>query len=98
MTDTLTNLHPVDELAELRNLIKDAQAREKELKDRISAMMGGADMLAGSEFAAIQKISQRAGSIDPKALAADGIDADTYRKAPVSVFTLTVERINSATV
>lgn len=96
MTDTLTNRHPVDELAEVRELIKSAQAREKELKDRISAMMGGTDMLAGVEFAAIQKISQRAGSIDPKALAADGIDADAYRKAPVSVFTLTVERIAAA--
>ena len=91
MSDSLSNRHPVDQLAAVRTTIKRLQDQEKTLKDQIGEAMGSADSLGGDEFIAFQKVSERKGAIDEKALAAVGIDVNAYRKPPVSVYTLTVE-------
>ena len=86
------NRHPVDELADVREAQKQLKAREDELKARVSEMMGDADHLGGVEFIASQKISTRKGALDQKAMEAEGIDLDRYRKPDVTVFSLHVER------
>ena len=91
MTATLTNRHIVDQLAGVRALIKQLQDEEKSLKEQISAAMGSADSLGGDEFIAFQRVSERKGALDEKAMQAAGIDTDAFRKPPVTVYTLTVE-------
>jgi hypothetical protein len=89
---TNANRHIVDQLADVRAKIKELQDAEKVLKDQVSAAMGSGDSLGGDEFIAWQTISERKGSLDEKALKAAGIDAEKFRKAPVAVVTLRVER------
>lgn len=91
----MTNLHPVDELADVRLKIKHLDAREIELKKIISDMMGEADSLGGNEYIARQTVSERAGAIDTKAMEAAGIDVEKYRKKPTTVYTLRIERRES---
>jgi hypothetical protein len=89
----MTNLHPVDELAEVRAKIKFLTERESELKDIISKMMGpNADSLGGDEFIARQVLSERKGSLDEKAMKAAGIDTDKFRKHSVTIWSLRIER------
>lgn len=86
-----TNRHPVDQLANIRATIKTLEEREKELKEQISVMMGGADSLGGDEFIALQKLSTRKGAIDTKAMEKAGLDPDTFRKPDTAVYSLVLE-------
>jgi len=88
----MRNIHPVDELAEVRAKIKHLQDREGDLKDVISKMMGGADSLGGDEFIARQVLTERKGSLDEKAMKAAGIDTDRFRKPASAVLSLRIER------
>ncbi len=88
---TNRNIHPVDELAEVRAQIKALEAREGELKSTVSAMMGDADSLGGDFFIARQTMTERKGGIDEKAMKAAGIDADKFRKPPSIVVTIKTE-------
>jgi uncharacterized protein (UPF0335 family) len=89
---SMPNRHPVDQLADVRETIKTLQAREAELKDEIGKLMGKADSLGGDEWIARQSIQERKGSIDEARLKAAGIDADAFRKPPVTSIVLRVER------
>lgn len=86
-----TNRHPVDQLANVRATIKVLQEREAELKDEIGQLMGSADSLGGDEFIASQKLQERKGGLDEKAMKAAGIDVDRFRKPPSTFITLKVE-------
>lgn len=88
----LPNRHPVDQLALVRETIKELQAREAELKDEIGKLMGKADSLGGSEYIARQSITTRAGSVDYKAMERDGINVAKYRKDDTTVFSIRIER------
>lgn len=89
---SMPNRHPVDQLADVRESIKTLQAREAELKDEIGKLMGKADSLGGDEWIARQSLQERKGSIDEARLKAAGIDADAFRKPPVTSIVLRVER------
>ena len=89
---SMPNRHPVDQLADVRETIKTLQAREAELKDEIGRLMGKADSLGGDEWIARQSLQERKGSIDEARLKAAGIDADAFRKPPVTSIVLRVER------
>lgn len=89
---SMPNRHPVDQLADVRETIKTLQAREAELKDEIGKLMGKADSLGGDEWIARQSLQERKGSIDEARLKAAGIDADAFRKPPVTSIVLRVER------
>lgn len=86
-----TNRHPVDQLAQIRSTIKVLQDRESQLKEEIGSLMGSADSLGGDEFIAFQKLQQRKGGLDEKALKASGIDPDKFRKPASTFITLTIE-------
>ena len=85
------NRHIVDQLADVRAEIKTLQAKEDELKSAISTAMADRDSLGGDEFIAMQKVSERKGSIDAAAMKKDGIDVDKYRKPAVTVYQILVE-------
>lgn len=87
-----TNRHPVDQLALIRETIKNLQERECELKAEVGTLMGSADSLGGAEFIARQTVSERKGSLDEKALKAAGIDADKFRKPSTSVYSIRLDR------
>ena len=53
---------------------------------------GKADSLGGDEWIARQSLQERKGSIDEARLKAAGIDADAFRKPPVTSIVLRVER------
>ena len=91
-TIPMPNRHPVDQLADVRETIKTLQAREAELKDEIGKLMGKADSLGGSEYIARQSLQERKGSIDEAKLKAAGLDADKFRRPPVTSIVLRVER------
>lgn len=86
-----TNRHPVDQLATVRATIKALEARESELKEQISAMMGAADSLGGDEFIARQKLQTRKGALDEKKLEAKLGDLAAYRKKDSTYIVLNVE-------
>ena len=86
------NRHPVDQLGQIRETIKALKDRETELKDIVSAEMGGADSLGGAEWIARQALTTRKGAIDAKAMERDGLDPDSYRKPSQAVYTLRTER------
>lgn len=86
-----SNRHIVDQLADVRAQKKELEAREDELKVAISAAMGSADSLGGDQFIALQKVSERKGAIDTKAMERAGIDPDAYRKPAVTVYQIVVE-------
>lgn len=88
----MPNRHPVDQLAEIREQIKALKAREDELRNKVSAMMGAADSLGGDEFIARQSVTIRKGAIDEAAMRASGIDPDDWRKPEVTVYAIRVER------
>lgn len=85
---TANNRHPVDQLAEVRAQIKVLTELEASLKDAVSTLMGAGDFVEGDEYVAMQSISERKGSIDDKAMKLAGINADDFRKAPVTVYSL----------
>lgn len=87
-----SNMHIVDQLADVRAEIKTLGEREAELKAQISAEMGAKDSLGGDQWIAFQTLSTRKGGIDDKAMKAAGIDVDRFRKADVTVYSLKVER------
>lgn len=89
---TPVNRHIVDQLADVREQIKQLEAHESDLKSQVSTVMGGADSLGGDEYIARQTISSRAGSIDAKALKSAGVDVDKYRKPGTTIFSIKVER------
>ncbi|HEY8358656.1 MAG TPA: hypothetical protein VIL30_14455 [Ramlibacter sp.] len=86
------NRHPVDQLADVRQQIKDLQAQESDLKALISMEMGSSDSLGGDEFICRQKIQERKGGLDEAKLKAAGIKVDLYRKPPSVAHVLLVER------
>lgn len=92
------NRHIVDQLADVRAHIKELQGKEAELKDAISALMGGRDSLGGDEYIALQRLTTRKGAIDTKAMEAAGIDPDRFRKPDVAVYSLVIERREVETV
>ncbi len=87
------NLHPVDFLAHVRQSIKALQELEDTLKVDIGKQMGKADSLGGNEYIAFQKLAERKGSIDEKAVAKKlGVEnLDSYRKPSSTYITLRVE-------
>lgn len=85
------NRHIVDQLADIRAEIKALQETEKVLKAAISKKMGDSDTLGGDQFIAIQTLTERAGSIDAKAMKKAGIDVARFRKEPTVVQTIRVE-------
>lgn len=87
-----SNRHPVDQLALVRETIKNLKEREEELRAIVSAEMGSGDTLGGDEFIARQTVSERKGGVDEKAVKAAGIDLDRFRKPAVPVFSIRVER------
>ncbi len=86
------NRHPVDQLALVRETIKNLQEREGELKAEVAEAMGTADSLGGSEFIAKQTVSERKGGLDEKAMKAAGVDVDKFRKPSTTVYAIRVER------
>lgn len=88
---TPSNRHPVDQLANVRATIKTLEARETELKQQISLMMGEADSLGGAEFIASQKLSTRKGAIDTDLMKKAGLDPDRFRKPDTAVYSLVIE-------
>lgn len=87
-----SNRHIVDQLADVRAQIKMLQESEKDLKDAICDAMGHADSLGGDEWIALQRISERKGAIDTKALEKAGIDVEAFRKPPTVVYQIVTER------
>lgn len=87
----LTNRHPVDRLADVRAQMKTLKAEEDDLKATVSKMMGDRDSLGGDQYIARQKLSERAGAVDTAKMKKAGIDVEAFRKAPVTVMTITVE-------
>lgn len=87
------NHHCVDRLALVRQEIKALTAYEADLKEQIGVLMGSRDSLGGDQYIAFQKIAERKGSIDEKAVAAKlGLkNLDDYRKPPTTYITLRVE-------
>lgn len=88
---TQSNRHPVDRLSDVRAQIKALKSQEDDLKAEVSKQMGDKDSLGGDQYIARQKLSERAGAVDTKAMKAAGIDIDAYRKPPVTVMTILVE-------
>ena len=86
------NLHPVDQLAEVRNTVKALKARESELVEQISDMMGEADSLGGAEYIARQIVSTRKGALDTKLLEKAGVNVDAFRKPDTTVFQMRLDR------
>lgn len=89
-----SNRHPVDELGEVREAKKALEEREKALKEKVAAMMGAADSLGGEEFIARQRVSERRGSLDEKALKERFGDeaVETCRKPPTTTYTIETRR------
>ncbi|MCF3934319.1 hypothetical protein L1787_12960 [Acuticoccus sp. M5D2P5] len=101
MTDILrpfksehSNRHCVDRLGLLRAHVKSATALEKDLKNEVCALMGEADSLGGDEFIAQQRLQERKGGLDEKAIAkALGVDnLDAYRKPSTTSLVLDVKQ------
>lgn len=86
-----TNRHPVDQLGQIRATIKTLEAREKDLKEQVSAMMGAKDSLGGDEYIASQKLQSRKGGLDEKKLAEKLGDLAPYRKADSTYIVMSVE-------
>lgn len=86
------NRHIVDQLADIREAIKDLQEQEKVIKDQISGQMGEADSLGGDEYIAKQIVVLRSGSIDAEALKSAGIEVDKYRKKDIASYSIRLER------
>lgn len=84
----MSNAHPVDQLVAIRAQIKALQELEATVKTEVSRLIGGAEVLAGDEWAAIQSLSTRKGGLDEKALKAAGIDTEAYRKDDIAVLTI----------
>lgn len=91
-TTTPVNRHHVDQLADVREKIKNLEEREKTLKAEVSILMGNRDSIGGDEFIARQTLTERAGSVDTTAMKRAGIDVDKYRKPPTAVVTIKCER------
>lgn len=87
------NMHPVDFLANVRETIKALGVIEDELKAQISKEMGDADSLGGVEYIAYQRLLERKGSLDEKAIAAalKVEDLSKFRKPPSTYITLRLE-------
>ena len=94
MNDILkpVNRHIVDQLADIREAIKELTEKEKVLKNQISGMMGEDNSLGGDEYIARQIVSLRLGSIDVEALECAGIEVDKYRKPSSATYTIRLER------
>lgn len=88
----MTNRHPVDQLAEVREKIKSLKDHEEFLREQVSALMGNSDSLGGDEFIARQTVTERKGALDEKAMQAAGIDTDKFRKKSTTVYTIRTER------
>lgn len=87
-----SNRHPVDQLALIRETIKNLQERETELKVEVSEMMGTADSLGGDEYLCWRTRSARKGSLDQKALEQEFGDLSRFRKPDTEVLTFRVEK------
>jgi len=85
------NRHVVDRLADIRDKIAFFKGIENELKEEIARLMGDKTSLGGDNYIAVKVVSERVGSIDAKALAADGINVDKYRKAPSQTTAIRLE-------
>jgi len=87
-----SNRHIVDRLADVRDRLKLFKGLEEDLKNIICHEMGAADSLGGDEYIAKQSITERAGSVDIKAMADDGIDVEKYRKPKTTAVTIRLEK------
>jgi len=88
----MSNRHPVDQLAMVREELKALKEREDVLRDQVARFMGNADSLGGDEWIARQAISERKGSIDEAALRAIGVEPDAYRKPKTTTYTIRTVR------
>ena len=89
---SLTNRHPVDQLADVRAQMGVLKKQEDALKAEISHRMGASNALGGDEFIATQRVTTRKGALDQKAMTAAGLDIERFRKPDVTVYAITVER------
>lgn len=86
------NRHIVDQLADVRDQIKELEERESDLKSQVKEAMGARASLAGSDYIASLSISERAGALDAAKLEKALGSLAGYRKAPTRVETLRLER------
>jgi len=91
-SEAMSNRHPVDQLAMVRDDLKTLKEREEKLRQQVSNLMGSADSLGGDEWIARQAVSERKGSIDEAALRAIGVEPDQYRKPKVTTYTIRTVR------
>ena len=60
----MSNRHPVDQTADVRETIKHCRPASRTRKGRIGKLMGKADSLGGDEWIARRSYRKRKGSID----------------------------------
>lgn len=89
-TTSSSNRHIVDQLADIRDVIKSLQIKEADLKDEVAKQMGKNDSLGGNEFIAYQTVNTRKGGIDEAELKRRGVDIP--RKPETVVYSLRLQR------
>ena len=89
------NRHSVDQLADVREQIKQLKKDEAAIVAEVSKAMEDADNLGGEEWIATQAMHARKGSLDIEAMKAAGIDVEKYRKPGSTVFQIRLERRES---
>lgn len=85
---TKANRHVVDQLADVRDQLKAAGEREKELKAQVEKMLARKDSVRGDEFVAFPVPSHRKGGLDEVAMVADGINVEKYRKPGIDILSI----------
>lgn len=74
----------VDELKFVRDEIKRLEKIAEALAKEVSKSFGKKKkVLYGERWIAMEKLSERKGAIDPKAIELKGMDPDKFRKPPV---------------
>lgn len=71
---------------------KEIKEIENEYKPSLEGLQGDLFYETSNHIKFSIKLSQRAGSIDTKAMSKDGIDIEKYRKKPTTIKTLRFEK------
>jgi hypothetical protein len=83
-----TNVHIIDQLADVRAQIAALKEHEDKLRGEVSRLIGDDSFAEGDLFVAKQDITTRKGGLDEKALRAAGIEPDNFRKPESVVVTI----------